>query len=542
MKFFIGGFSWGQNGSQLERFLNDGIWQNGYGGEVYHDIYEKIKPGDLFGLKSTYVVGKKNEVKKSALKIVNIGIVNDIADDKTLRIKWLNTPEQRYVDVTWFSQALVEITDRFYIDLIFGAAIREIDAGNILSVLERKRQIILQGAPGTGKTYTAKDIAEKLISGTISADKAQQAHNLNASGRFKLVQFHPSYTYDDFVRGIVIENIDDKILYTTKDKPFLAIANDALKNLNDSRKSQAEVSYEQWVDEQIELFKEYVTEIIESKGAFALTDNVAIRQLDDKAFIYHGDDWTNKISFKDLKQAFIDNDQSRQDIKHDKNLSRSAFRLATYYYRLLKAFRDYLESKGKNGVYTESATRQVDIQKYVIIIDEINRANLPAVLGELIYALEYRNEPVDSPYAIDDSYSFTIPENLYVIGTMNTADRSVGQIDYAIRRRFSFVHLLPQILSLPAFDEPLFKKVSALFIANYDEYRDNPHIPLQRSEFLSDEFCPEDVWLGHSYFIMSENDTRNTRLDYEIKPILREYVKDGILKPEAGPIINSLRS
>src|SRR5690606_7139407 len=80
---------------------------------------------------------------------------------------------------------------------------------------------------------------------------------------------------------------------------------------------------------------------------------------------------------------------------------------------------------------------------YVLIIDEINRANLPAVLGELIYALEYRGEGVDSMYDLDGDTSIILPPNLYIIGTMNTADRSVGHIDYAIRRRFAFVEVLP---------------------------------------------------------------------------------------------------
>ncbi|CAN0578737.1 unnamed protein product [Ectocarpus sp. 12 AP-2014] len=122
---------------------------------------------------------------------------------------------------------------------------------------------------------------------------------------------------------------------------------------------------------------------------------------------------------------------------------------------------------------------------------------------------------------------------------MNTADRSVGQIDYAIRRRFAFVEVLPKILTetdLNAnrneedprlfFKEDVFLKVQNLFI---DE---NP-------KHLSEEFEAKDVQLGHSYFIYTENNF-NYNLDYEIKPILREYVTDGLLKPSALPIIENL--
>lgn len=159
---------------------------------------------------------------------------------------------------------------------------------------------------------------------------------------------------------------------------------------------------------------------------------------------------------------------------------------------------------------------------YVLIIDEINRANLASVLGELIYALEYRGEAVESMYAIEDESGnkLILPPNLYIIGTMNTADRSVGHIDYAIRRRFAFVDVpaenLKKTQGLQTFDDLLFDTVAALFDTN-----------------LSPEFEKKDVQLGHSYFIdkLSEKDgaTMAIRLEYEIKPILREYIRDGVL-------------
>jgi len=118
---------------------------------------------------------------------------------------------------------------------------------------------------------------------------------------------------------------------------------------------------------------------------------------------------------------------------------------------------------------------------------------------------------------------------------MNTADRSVGHIDYAIRRRFAFIDILPKDLAIAGtsgFHSHLFKQVSALFISNYHEYITDSNIQLQRADTLSPEFDPKDVWLGHSYFIdktEEEGGTIQIRLQYEIKPILNEYVKDGIL-------------
>lgn len=153
-------------------------------------------------------------------------------------------------------------------------------------------------------------------------------------------------------------------------------------------------------------------------------------------------------------------------------------------------------------------------------------------MGELIYALEYRGKGIEGMYSKTESDKIILPPNLYIIGTMNTADRSVGHIDYAIRRRFAFVDVLPTCLDGDDFDETLFKNVKALF--TIDEY-------VTRSPYLSSEFDPKDVALGHSYFIQQyEKDAEgiddkskpydfSLRLEYEIKPILREYIKDGIL-------------
>ena len=182
----------------------------------------------------------------------------------------------------------------------------------------------------------------------------------------------------------------------------------------------------------------------------------------------------------------------------------------------------------------------VEEKKYVLIIDEINRANLPAVLGELIYGLEYRGEKVESMYPIDDDSTLVIPPNLYIIGTMNTSDRSVGHIDYAIRRRFAFIDILPKVLAGDNFELAFFRKVATLFVQNLDEYALDSKVKLLSSEHLSGEFRPEDVWLGHSYFIRKAGVDFSLRKKYEIVPILREYLKDGILKKSAEEIIDKL--
>ncbi len=134
----------------------------------------------------------------------------------------------------------------------------------------------------------------------------------------------------------------------------------------------------------------------------------------------------------------------------------------------------------------EKAKKDKD-KPYVLIIDEINRANLPAVLGELIYALEYRNEPVEVLYEVGKDRKLTVPENLYIIGTMNTADRSAGRIDYAVRRRFIFypLHANSEYASPEGME--LMKKVNEFIEEN-----------------VSPEYDAEDVKIGHTYFYFPE--------------------------------------
>jgi Cdc6-like AAA superfamily ATPase len=187
----------------------------------------------------------------------------------------------------------------------------------------------------------------------------------------------------------------------------------------------------------------------------------------------------------------------------------------------------------ENKILIEFANKAQDNPNanYVLIIDEINRANLPSVLGELIYALEYRGEDVSSLYEYkenDDSIgerNISLPKNLYIIGTMNTADRSVGHIDYAIRRRFAFIDILPAINVISY--EPairLFKQVQQLFGKDY----------------LSSDFDCNDVQIGHSYFMVNDLEALEYKLKYEIKPILYEYIKDGVLLDSTRELIEQL--
>ncbi|MBV6757803.1 AAA family ATPase [Rhodococcus opacus] len=168
----------------------------------------------------------------------------------------------------------------------------------------------------------------------------------------------------------------------------------------------------------------------------------------------------------------------------------------------------------------------------VLILDEVNRGDIPNIFGELLYALEYRGEAVATPYSIDGDASLTVPDGLHLIGTMNTADRSIAVIDYALRRRFVF-------LDVPASDEPIYlysfddeeTRQAALFLAS-----------ATRNALAN---APSGLKVGPSYFL-AEPDGPDTSLDvlasryvYEVLPLLTEYEMEGEID---GSAIGQLRA
>ncbi len=530
MAYFIGGYNWSGE-SQLDRFISEGIWENGYREDKYQEIFDEIKVGDFFALKATYTT-RKNE-KRSWLKIVNIGKVTQIINSYTLKVDWLHTPEQKLTDITWYANTLVRIEDKSHVSRIFQVAIDMVETDSILYILQAKHQIILQGAPGTGKTYTAKKVAERLT------DRE----------RIKLVQFHPSYTYEDFVRGIVVNTNNGVPEYTSVNKVLAQFAKDAWDNYVLSQKNKHEIKTTLQTKSNIERFIEFIQTELDEGKRYPLTTNVYLFDYDDKRFKYKGDNWDThekglNMKYSELKKIINANVTERADIKMVDGIEALTKSHASYYTKMVEKFQEYNRVQKTN--VSDIEVSQYKLHNYVLIIDEINRANLPAVLGELIYALEYRGEPVEGIYAIDGDSKIILPPNLYIIGTMNTADRSIGQIDYAIRRRFAFMNVLPHELDVTGFDTDLFREVSKLFIKNSDSYMSD--VVLETSDYLSSEFRPEDVWLGHSYFIMPvdargniDPQGRNVRLHYEIIPILREYMRDGILNSSAQKIINALK-
>lgn len=193
------------------------------------------------------------------------------------------------------------------------------------------------------------------------------------------------------------------------------------------------------------------------------------------------------------------------------------------------------------GLFKEICTNALNDRSnsYVLIIDEINRANISKVLGELITLLEKSKRlGGDDEFSVKLPYSkeeFSVPDNLYIIGTMNTADRSLGYIDYAIRRRFAFMTLISKKEEIESYyyDKPVSLKEKA--IALFD------HIHGFIKGNISEEFDIDDLMIGQSYFMYKNEEDMTFCIEYKIKPLLEEYLRDGILIKKEG-LKNEIRT
>jgi hypothetical protein len=455
------------------------------------------------------------------------------------------------------------ITNQQIIDTLKDVKIIKTVAGNVdyrlVSVDFQSQQVVLEKSTEAQDTssfaqikesYRTKSYLEEIkgnpsrrtsaIANYIFQNIELRSSKFEDSEQFKLIQFHPSYTYEDFVRGIVAKPNPDGsgVLYEAENKILIEIAEKAIQNnlLSSNANVNAEFTTETLFNSFVDDLKEQIGESEEQR--IGITEAVYLFEPDEKRFKYKGDNWVAhknglNMKFSELQKIIVSGVKERIGVKNIVGLEELTKQHATYFIKVVEKFYDFKEKH--ESIVQNSNSKKAEPKNYVLIIDEINRANLSSVLGELIYALEYRDEKVESMYMVDKENKLILPQNLYIIGTMNTADRSVGHIDYAIRRRFAFVDVLPEKLednneiwfNTSAYDavEKLFSKTN-----------------------VSADFDVKDIQIGHSYFIVKKEDAKpeekeaifKMKIKYEVIPILNEYVKDGILIPETKKLIDQL--
>ena len=532
--YFFVGTKFGDD-DYLEYFMKEGKWELGWHNNEENKQYQrmlklfnKIKPGDVLFAKSTYVKKKnvpfvkKDDLKVSVMKIRGMATVKEVLDDgHTIIVDW----KKEYIDREWFfftgqetiwfpsdikyrtketnqlikfaasDEIIIQDYDYFlnhpnwkkYKKLESETMLRNDFLFNYSGILKKSKNLILRGAPGTGKTYLAKEIAAELTGGN--------------EDQIGFVQFHPSYDYTDFVEGLrPVSNGDGAIEFKLQDGIFKEFCQKAKEAQKTGGQDNFEETWAKLTDSINEKQGQYffprssVPASLNSQGNVKFDSPVATKE---KVYLlYKGEE--TKLKYETYQKIVLDH------MKESYGLC------------------DYI-----------SPTIDTD-KKFVFIIDEINRGEISKIFGEVFFSIDpgYRGEKgsVSTQYAnlheTDDK--FYIPENVYIIGTMNDIDRSVDTFDFAMRRRFRFVEvtaesqvaMLDKELGIHAEEAKLRLRNLNAAIENVQELNSHYHI-------------------GPSYFLK----LKDVDFDYEflwsdyIKPLLEDYLRGSYEESETLAIL-----
>ena len=463
---------------------------------------------------------------------------------------------------------------------------------DVVLTWERRKNVVLYGAPGTGKTYDVPELAVRLCDPALMAtipsreEIVNRYNQLKTEKRIAFTTFHQSLDYEDWIEGLrPVVNENNQVTYEIESGIFKKLCEEAERPVVKDKQVGIADNAVVWKVSLAGTGDNYVRrECMENSHIRIGWDGYGPVISDETDWsIYNGegkqilDAYINKMKVGDIVMSCYSSqtidaigvvvsdyefDDSLPNYKRVrrvnwlvKNINENivemndgkTMTLGTVY-RLNSITLDNVKSILEK--YDTSSKMEENDKAYVMVIDELNRGNVSKVFGELITLLEadkrkgrINAERVVLPYS---KKAFHIPSNVYLIATMNTADRSLGSLDYAIRRRFAFIAEKPFGLEVEGFNEELFEKVSSLFVKNFDEYKESGWdltMKLEPADTLSEEYKPEDVWIGHSYFLMQDEegeDNTSNRLLYEIIPLLEEYVRDGVLTAEAQDVIDEL--
>ena len=396
-------------------------------------------------------------------------------------------------------------------------------------MLLESKNIIFRGAPGTGKSYLAKQIAADIISNGFTDKYADLTDEQKRQMEF--VQFHPSYDYSDFVEGIRPKmNEDGSMGFELQEGIFKRFVDKARKNLENSQKSKEKIKKEISANTVMANFFdniEYgVQEFYTIKGnKFTVTD------VDDK-YIYiaiPGNKTVDKLNLNiDEVRKMLESGRDFEKVSDITNFFGKQFATQNYSYDFV-LFKE-IKKDGLKEVKTNVAPEE--LKKYIFIIDEINRGEISKILGELFFSIDpgYRGKSgeVATQYSNmhdDPDEKFYIPENVYIIGTMNDIDRSVDSFDFAMRRRFRFVEVKAKATQdmLESLENEALKSKA---VERMDRLN---------AEILKVDDLNENYQIGASYFLKLKTLSFEELWTDYLKPLLQDYVRglydeEGIMK------------
>ena len=387
------------------------------------------------------------------------------------------------------------------------------------SMLIESKNLIFRGAPGTGKSYLAKEIAADIISNGYFDDYTLLTDEQKKQVEF--VQFHPSYDYSDFVEGLRPKINDDGTMgFELQDGIFKKFVARARKNYEDSQKSRETVEKEVTVQGSM---TEFFSGLELGVDTFKTINGneFTITGVDDghiHIFI-PGNASVNRLVLNlDEVRKMLESGQKFEKIKDITSFFGKTFATQGYSYD----FAIYKAIKAKKSTASKAKAKQEKLKKYIFIIDEINRGEISKIFGELFFAIDpgYRSKAgeISTQYSnlhSDPDEKFYIPENVYIIGTMNDIDRSVDSFDFAMRRRFRFVELRA--------DERLEMLAS---LENEELEAEAIRRMAELNKAIAEvEDLNENYQIGASYFLKLKTlDFDQLWTDY-LQPLLQEYIQ-----------------
>ena len=387
------------------------------------------------------------------------------------------------------------------------------------SILIESKNLIFRGAPGTGKSYLAKEIAADIISNGYFDDCDSLSDEQKKQVEF--VQFHPSYDYSDFVEGLRPKlNEDGTMGFELKDGIFKRFVNRAKKNYEDSLKSKETIEKEITAQETL---TDFLSNIEFGVDTFKTVNGneFTITGVDESHINISipGNPTVNKLTLSiDDMRKMLESGQEFEKVRDITEFFGKTFSTQAYSYN----FAIYKAIKEKKNIATKTNVKPEELKKYIFIIDEINRGEISKIFGELFFAIDpgYRGSAggVSTQYSnlhSNPDDKFYIPKNVYIIGTMNDIDRSVDSFDFAMRRRFRFVELKA--------DDCL----DMLALIEDEDVRDEAIKRMTRlnKEIARVEDLNENYQIGASYFLkLNTVDFDKLWTDY-IKPLLQEYIQ-----------------